>query len=81
MLRQESCTGPRYKYQTPAIVKEQQSIQYTSHLLFRLQPPLDRVDNLTLIWFEQWRSTGSMQPYLNSNLSLFCRVQHALSWH
>ena len=32
--------GPGYKYQTPTTVKEQQSIKYTSYLLFRLWPPL-----------------------------------------
>ena len=47
MLRQESCAGPGYKYQAPTIVKKQQSIQYTSYLLFWLRPPLrsrSRVD-------------------------------------
>ena len=47
MLRQESSAGPGYKYQAPAIVKVQQSIQYTSYLLFLLRPPLrsrSRVD-------------------------------------
>ena len=47
MLRQKSYAGPGYKYEVPTIVKEQQSIQYTSYLLFRLWPPLrsrSRVD-------------------------------------
>ena len=47
MLRQESCTGPRYKYQTPAIVEINQSIQIQVNYFFRLRPPLrsrSRVD-------------------------------------
>ena len=47
MLRQESSTGPGYKYQTLAIVKEQSINPNTSQLLFRLRPPLrsrSRVD-------------------------------------
>ena len=47
MLRQESCTGPRYKYQTPAIVKGHQSIQIQVNYFFWLRPPLrsrSRVD-------------------------------------
>ena len=46
MLRQKSCTGPGYKYQTPAIVKINQS-KYKSITFFWLRPPLrsrSRVD-------------------------------------
>ena len=47
MLRQESCIGPGYKYQTPAIVKRNQSIQIQVNYFFWLHPPLrsrSRVD-------------------------------------
>ena len=47
MLRQESCTGRKYKYQTPAILKKTSINPNTSQLLFQLWPPLrsrSRVD-------------------------------------
>ena len=47
MFRQESCTGPRYKYQTLAIIKRNQSIQIQVNYFFQIRPPLrsrSRVD-------------------------------------
>ena len=47
MLRQESCTGPEYKYQTPAIVKGHTINPIQVIYFFWLWPPLrsrSRVD-------------------------------------
>ena len=39
MLRQESCVGPEYKYQTPAIVKDTQLIKYKLFTFFAPATP------------------------------------------